>query len=281
MLCRILVVMFVLTATMAAYAGDARILVTEVKDSRTTGQFFNDLQIKLKLIGDDVVGAKGIRTVITNAVDDTGRNLLKDESAESKSPKFQSLQDSGSGPEVELKLKNPARRSSVVKELSGEVQLFMPLRDPSATVLLTNFRKLAKPVTDPALAKAGIQLTVLSKKEYETLAKQKEQQAAQEAEKQMGQAMLQAFRGMLGAFFQVGENDVILQITDPEEKLINAEVVNANGAVIQTASTTNADDIRVMGFEQPLPADARLRIFLRTQKSIKVVPLKLIDIALP
>jgi len=279
MIFRFVVIALILAVNVAAHATDARVSVTEVKDSRSTGQFFNNLEIKLKLTGDDVAGAKGIRTVITSAVDDTGRNLLKDEE---KSPEFKPLQDSGLGPEVELKFKNPARKSSVVKEISGEVHLFMPVRDPSATVILKSIKSLTgKTVSDPALAKAGIQLKVLSKKEYEILAKQKEQQATEEAEKNLGQAMVHAFKGMLGAFFQVGEHDLILEIVDPAEKFINAEVMTAKGALIQTTSTTYANDMRVLGFEHALPADAQLRIFLKTPKSVVVVPLKLTGIALP
>ncbi len=279
MISRFLVVMIILTASVAAHATDVRVSVTEVKDSRTTGQFFNNLDIKLKLTGDDIAGAKGIRTVVTSAVDDTGRNLLKDED---KSQEFKPLQDSDLGAEVELRFKNPARKSSVVKEITGEVHLFMPVRDPSATVILKSFKTLTgKPVSDPALVKAGMQLTVLTKKEYDILAKQHEQQAIEEAEKNLEQAMVEVIKGMFGSFFQVGENDVLLKIDDPDKKFIKAEVLNAKGEVIHNSSTTSANDMRVLGFDENLPADAQLRIFLKTPKSVVVVPLKLADIALP
>ena len=60
-------------------AADVRVQVGDVKDSRTTGKFFANLEIELKLMGDDLDGAKGLRCTVTKAVDDTGRNLLKEE----------------------------------------------------------------------------------------------------------------------------------------------------------------------------------------------------------
>lgn len=73
----LVVALLMLFVAAGAHAGDARLSATEVKDSRSTGQFFNELEIKLALTGDDVAGARGIRTLVTRAVDDTGRNLLR------------------------------------------------------------------------------------------------------------------------------------------------------------------------------------------------------------
>lgn len=193
------------------------------------------------------------------------------------------LPESGLGPAVDLKLKNPARKAAVVRELAGTVELFMPERDPAATVVLRDFAaRTGKPLADPALEKAGIRLTVLTKAEYDALAQQKKQQAAAAADRQnLGQAMAQAFEGLLGAFFQVGDHDLILQLTDPAGRFIHAEVLDGRGAAIATTSTTSADDLKVLGFARPLPADARLRIFVKTADSVVTIPFRLTDIPLP
>ena len=86
---------------------------------------------------------------------------------------------------------------------------------------------------------------------------------------------------MFGAFFQIGENDVVLKVIDPSGKFIGVEVLNDKGGVVQTTSTTYADDMRVLGFAHALPADVQLRIFLKTPKAVSVVPFKLVDVALP
>lgn len=279
MICHFLAASTLLFATAFAQAADVRLSVTEVTDARSTGQSHNGMEIRLKLTGDDVASVKGIRTVLTKAVDETGRNLLKDEKQDKD---FAPVRDSGTGPETTLRLKNPARRAATVKEITGEVHLFMPDQDPAATVLVKNFRATTdKALPNPRLRQAGLQVTVLSKAGYDALAKKKEQEAREKVEKDLGKAMIKAFEGMFGSFFRVGDNDLILKLADPGKVFINAEVIDGAGNVVPTMSTTYADDMRILGFELLLPTDAQLRIFLKTPKSVVTVPVKLVDVALP
>ena len=48
-----------LAGTASADAIDVRVSVSEVSDRRSTGQFFNNLEVKLKLTGDDAAEIKG------------------------------------------------------------------------------------------------------------------------------------------------------------------------------------------------------------------------------
>lgn len=268
---------FVVLAT-TAQAVEIRLTVIEVTDSRSTGQFHNGMEVKLKLTGDDAASVKGVRTTVVKAVDEAGRNLLTEERPDKE---FSTVRDMGTGPEISLRLKNPARRATTVKEIAGEVQLFMPDQDPTASVLVKNFRAVTgKPLTDPLLKKAGLQVTVLSKTDYQTLEKQKQEEARKKLGNELGEAIVQSLEGMFKSFSSVGENDLILKFSD-NELFVNAEVVDSTGNVIRTTITTYADDMRVLGYENPLPPDARLRIFLKTGKSVATVPLKLTDVALP
>lgn len=274
----ILTIMTFVALTTTAQAVEVRLTVTEVTDSRSTGQFHNGTQVKLKLTGDDAVSVKAVRTTVTKAVDEVGRNLLTEERPDKD---FSTIRDMGTGPEITLRLKNPARRATTIKEIVGVVQLFMPDQDPSATVLVKNFRTLTgKPLADPLLKKAGLQLTVLSKTDYQSLEKQKREEARKKLGNELGEAMVQSLEGMLDGFFRVGENDLILKFSD-SALFVHAEVVDGIGKVIETTFTTYADDMRVLSYENPLPPDARLRIFLKTGKSVATVPLKLTDVALP
>ncbi len=281
-LMRILGTLFIaLLVAAPAFAADIKATVTEVNDQRSTGSFFNNLEIKLKLVGDDAPSVRGIKTTISKAVDDTGRNLLLDED---KDARFETVGESrGSQAEVKLKLKNPARRATVVKEIAGELQLFMPDQDPAATVLIKGFMKAAgKPISEPALAKAGVTVTVLTKKEYESLKKEEEQKAKDAAQKKgLSGAMMQAFEGLFSAFFQVGENDLIFKVGDPSGNLIDLDVVDAKGAKIKTYSSMRSTDVRVLNYQEPVPADAQLKISLKTQRSVVSLPLRLVDVALP
>jgi len=275
-----LLVFICLAASASADAIDVRVTVTEVSDRRSTGQFFNNLEVKLKLTGDEAAEIRGIKTSITTAIDDTRRNLLP---SEKSSFGFETMGESGAGPAVMLTLKNPARKATVIKELSGELQLFIPGRDPAATVLVKDVkRSVGKPIANPALEKAGISVIVLTKKEYDQIRKEEEQKAKDTAGKQgLDQALLKAFEGLLGSFFDVGEHDLILKISDPTAKLIELEVLDGKGARISGQGSMKTGDLRILNYAEALPADAQLRLFLNTQKSVLSLPLKLVDIALP
>ena len=151
---------------------DVRPSVTSVTDQRTTGQSLSHLEINVKLVGDDAGSVRGIRTTIGDAVDDTGRSVLPDDDK----CQFEAVQETGSGqPSLTLKLKNPARRATVLKEIRGELQLFLPDRDPGATVLVSDFlNSVGKPLTEPSLVRAGIIVTVMTKKEFELAKRSKE-----------------------------------------------------------------------------------------------------------
>lgn len=268
--------LFVVAAS--AFASDVKVIVAEVKDQRSTGEFFNNLEIKLKLIGDDSSSVRGIKTSISSAVDDTGRNLLLDNE---RKDSFETLWDGKA--EVNLKFKNPARKAAVIKEITGELQLFTPDKDPAATVLIKGFmKKVGKPVNDPALTKAGVAVTVLTKKEYESLKKEEENKAKEEAQKQgLTQAMISAFEGLFSGFFQVGDNDLLFKIKDPSGNLIEMDVIDPSGVKIKSHGNMRSHDLMVLNYNEAVPVDARLRLFLKTQKSLISIPLRLVDVALP
>lgn len=259
------------------YATDVKVSVTEVKDQRSTGEYFNNLELKLKLIGDDSASIRGTKVLLNSASDDTGRNLLL---AEEKKDHFEAFDGNRT---IDLKFRNPARKAVVVKEITGELQLFMPDKDPASTVLVKGFMKTeGRPITDPALAKADISVSVLTKKEYESIKKEQEKKVKEAAKKEgLTGAMMSAVEALLGGFFQVGDNDLIFKIDDPSKNLIDMDVIDVKDAKIQNHGSMKSGDVTVLSYEEAVPADARLRLFLKTQKSVVSVPLRLADIALP
>src|SRR5512134_427444 len=108
-------------------AQDLRVSTGTIEDRRTTGRFFAGLEVELKLTGDDLADAKSARILLKKAVDETGRDLLPEKKPDED---FKSVGSS----ELKLSLKNPARGASQIKEIAGEVQLFVPTRDPAAVV---------------------------------------------------------------------------------------------------------------------------------------------------
>jgi hypothetical protein len=273
-----------------AQTSDVRVQVGDVKDSRTTGKFFADLEIELKLMGDDLEGTKGLRCTVTKAVDDTGRNLIKEK--EDRESKFSDVNDnSPNQAEVTVELKNPTRKAVTVKELSGEIDLYRPGKDPASIIVVTNI--VGRPkivVSQPSLTAAQIQMTILSKKQYDAdlQAEAKAAEAKKAAGKQgddigkaMAEGMGKAFAGMFGGGGMGGENSVIIRLKDPQSKLVKIEFLDASGKKVDGDGMWSSGDIRCYDFSQQLPKGAYLQISVATPKSLVKVPLMIKEIALP
>ena len=270
---------------------DVRVQVGDVKDSRTTGKFFANLEIELKLMGDDLDGAKGLRCTVTKAVDDTGRNLLREEQEKSS---FSDISDNNSNQtQVTVKLRNPSRKAATVKELAGEIDVFRPGKDPASMVMVTNLAGRPKiVVSHPSLTAAQIQMTVLSKAQSDAdlqaeakAAEAKAKAGAENAGEDMGKALAdglgKAFAGMFGGGMMGGKNSVIMRIEDPQSKLVKVEFLDASGKAIRGNGMSWRSNVRCYDFSEPLPQGAQLRINVATPNSMVTVPLMLKDLALP
>jgi hypothetical protein len=188
--------------------------------------------------------------------------------------------DAGST-EVTLNLKNPARRATVVKELTGELLVFCPGEDPASTVTVTNLATKSKlTVSHPSLASNQVAVAVLTQEQYE-----KESKAAEKAGagmEQVGDGIAKAFSGMFGGMMGgPAENRLMLQVKDPQSKVIRIEFVDAAGEAIDTQSQMSMNELRFYDFEKPLPATAKMLIYVASPRSLLRVPFKLADIALP
>ena len=112
------------------------------------------MEMEVKITDGDLLNdAKAFRVTLTKAVDDTGFDLLN---SEKFGPEFQRLEGNGT---FKLKLKNPARKAVAIDELTGEAELFVPKKDPAATVVVDSFRKQIdarsnQPRSDPLESKA-------------------------------------------------------------------------------------------------------------------------------
>lgn len=89
-------------------AADVCVMVGNVTDKRTTGQFFAECEIELRIIGDSVAESLGVRAArIRSAVDDTGRDLKK---GDEEKPSSDAVgKEPKGGVEKTVSLKNPAR----------------------------------------------------------------------------------------------------------------------------------------------------------------------------
>jgi hypothetical protein len=268
-------------------AQDLRVSAGTIEDRRTTGRFFASLEIELKLTGDDLSDAKSARILLKKAVDETGRNLLPDSKPDQD---FKSINSS----ELKLSLKNPARGAAAVKEIAGQIELFVPARDPAATVTVDRvLSRMDKAVDSPALKSQKIALRVVSpnahraaakKRDAELekeMAKHKEEMKKEAGDDKTAEALMALVKGFSGMMNEVGDNDLILEIEDPDKKVLDVSVVGPKGDTIDTNGSMSSGSLRILQFHEKLPADAKLRLLLQTRKSIVSAPFSLTSVPLP
>lgn len=269
-------------AAAASPAGSGRLAVSagDVTDRRRNDSFFSGLEIELKLTGEPAAGARGARATVEKAVDDTGRNLVKEKS----SPAEFAKSSGDEVPALKLELRNPARRAGKVREVTGQVELFVPERDPAAQARVPRFAaQLDRSIAAPALKAAGAQVTVVSRKTYDAEKKKDAERRKKEAEGAgIAGAMVNAFAGLFeGLFGDIGENDVLVRVDDKGQKVFAVDVLDAAGKPVDGMGSMKVGDFWILKFLEPVPADAGLRIYVMTPKSMVTERFTLKDVALP
>ncbi len=258
----------------SVFSSDITVEVGDVKDSRSTGKFFNELSVELKLSGDGLEHVEKVRLILAKAMDDTGRNLLKEEKFYDHKA-FEDFRGDGTGQaQFELKLENPARNASVIREISGEIELYSPRQDPLSRVTIS--RALiggGKIVTEKVLQEAQVELSIYSKEAYENFLKDSEKGGAVNPNRSMNQM----FSGMLGS----DENSVYIRFKDPQSKVIGFKFFAASGEEIRPDSWGYSGDLKTFSFGSAFSQDISVEVMLKTEKAIKTVPIHLVDISLP
>jgi hypothetical protein len=258
--------------------------VSMVRDVRSTEEYSEEgLQIQLDVTGERLQGAKAFRFVIDNAKDDLGTDLLKKgEPAEEEFTELDeyNFQDGHAG--ITISLKNPLRKAEYVKGLSGTLRLFNPKNDDDAVMLVKSVgEETGSPIKSDKLAKVGVELTILTKEQYEGKDNKKETGDDQKGEEDPGAGLSNAFGSMFGMSDGIDEDSVILKIKDPNSKVIGIEFLDPDGKEMEEKSLMTMNEIRIYGFESKPLAGTEMRVYLLTDKAVTGMPLKLEDIALP
>ena len=270
----------------ALFAQDVRVSPGTIEDRRTTGKFFAGLEVELKLTGDDIADAKSARLLVQKAVDESGRDLLAENKSE---PDFQTFNDS-----LKASLKNPARGASTLKEVSGRIELFVPSRDPSSTVTIDRVTsRMDKAVDSAALKAQKISMRVVSPKAHRAAAKKREAELdaemakhKEEMKKEAGddktaEALMALVKGFSGMMNEVGDNDLILEFSDEQKRILDISVVDSKGEPISSNGSMSSGGLKIINFSQKLPPDAKLKVLLQTRKSIVSAPFSLTNVPLP
>lgn len=280
-------------------AAQVRVLEGEVGESRGQVRFGRgELTIQLKVVGEMLKDARGIRTVVEKAVDDTGKNLLDEKNVDRE---FKSINLSGeNSTQLALTFKPSERRASVVKEVGGYLELFVPGKDPKASVTVAGFLQGAgKPIPDNLLKAADIEVTVWTREQYEARRKVEAERLRKEQEEKRKKgnaeplqdfadlligAMGKLFGGLADSFDELSDTALVLTVKDPNAKILDIDFENAKGEKLRYNSSSrseNNDKTFVYDFNEKLPDGARVKFGLLSSTAIVKVPFKLNNVALP
>ena len=134
------------TAAAPAKATPANVKLAQLQDRRSAGHFPR-CTLGIELPDIPAFEAKAARVIVKTAVDDLGTNLVREDAAEARLEPTQRGMFAKPGDKtvtiVFAEMKNPPRKAKVLKEVSGEIELYMPGRDPNGEAAFPKVLSLA------------------------------------------------------------------------------------------------------------------------------------------
>lgn len=263
-------------------------VVKMVQDRRTGGSFSQlTLSVELPKIKSSQVAAS--RVLVTAAEDDSGNSLVDGEAQE---PELEnnmrgSMGAAEDGPvTVSVTVKNPPRKAKKVKEVRGEIELFMPARDPNSVADVPKFLSFSgKTIAHKALKANGIEITLVSKAQIEAERKkiaEAKRKEYKEAGYSDGEDLENTIKGIMEYTLNVEPSDVPVRITDKDNRIQALEYVDAAGEVKPVHARELHEDIRSITTWGDAPGkDTRLRVKMKTPKNLVRHSFVLKDIVLP
>jgi len=239
-------------ATAATAFAEVKVTPGDIADNRGKGKFSKPgLSIELKIAGPELADCKGLRVVLKEAKDDTGKAIPEQESfmhdGDFQSPQspFGGFDDAKKNEaQSQIDLENPARSAKSLT-LNASVELLIPSKDPAAVITVDLAKEAGKALSAKSLAAAGASLT---------------------------------FKAPSGS-------DVTYTISDPNKKVASVEICSADGKPLETSGRMTSGfsgkkevSISLRG---SAPAGAIAKVYLLTDKSVVTVPVKLSSVPLP
>jgi len=191
-----------------------------------------------------------------------------------------------------VKLKNAARRASFIS-MEGTLDLFIPSEDPASTISVASVKSTAgTPIQSDTLKSINASVVLVPPKnpeENDSPAKAETDNSSDEPSEAAAGAGLA--KGLEAAFskmfaFGGGPNAITLEIVDPENKIQGIEFFSQEGNMIRSNGSSGSGDgstklTKTLDFEEPLPENAEMRIYVLTEKSQRKIPFHLPKIVLP
>jgi hypothetical protein len=274
------------TAAAAQQAGKVDVAVRQVNDRRSNGHFsLLGITLELPKVKSSDVAAS--RVLITSAVDDSGRDLRDPEAREPELESRMSMGAPGATPEpatVMVTLKNPDRKATKIAEVRGEIELFLPSKDPNSVAEIPKFASLAgKSLAHKALKANGVEISLLSAAQIE--AEKKRNAAAKKKEYEelgySGDDLANAITTFLESLFNVDENELLARIKDPNKRIQQISYVDAGGEVKPVMMREEEGLIYLSTWAGKPQADWKMRVSMTTSKNVVRYAFALNDVPLP
>lgn len=221
-----------------AKATPANATLKTVQDRRSEGHFPR-FTLGIELPDIPAFEAKASRVVVMKAVDDLGTNLVREDAGEARLEPTQRGQfgkpKEGPAPPtiVFAEMKNPPRKATTLKEVSGEIELYVPGRDPNGEADFPKILSMAgKPLVHPALKANGVEISVLSQPQIE--AERKKAGDAERAKaKKEGITDDETIKSMVeyavDSFPKGGEGQIVLRVKDPKKAIQDFKMADGEG----------------------------------------------------
>lgn len=272
-----------LVLSSTAVAAQETFVVRQVNDRRTNG-FFAQLAISVEMPKIKSADVAASRVMLTKAVDETGRDLLD---PEAKEPQFETHR--GGQPDrpaaVSVTLKNPDRKAMSIKEVRGEIELFMPAKDPNSVAEVAKFLpQSGKPLVHKALKANGVEISLVTPAQLEAEKKKRSEEKKKEyAEmgfegEDLANMLAQFLEGM---FMGSSENDLMVRIKDPNKRIQDISYIDGAGEVQMVSVIDDEGMTKLSTWAGKPQPDWKLRVSMRTPKNLVRYPLALNNVPLP
>lgn len=265
------------------------VTVQRVNDRRAKG-FFSELAISLELPKVRSSEISASRVLVSTAVDDQGNDLVDPQKAPTElEPNFRGsmMRESGEDPPatISVALKNPARSATTVTDVRGEIELYMPGRDPNSIAEITKFAPATgKPLTHKALKANGVEITLLTPAQIEaekkrlTVEKRKSLKTEGWEDGENLESYLTDFESSLS--FDP-ESDTPVRIKDPNKRIQSMTYIDGNGEEKRANPRDNYGMTVLTAWGGPPKADWKLKVEMKTAKNVVRHTFALKDVKLP
>ncbi|MBV9470023.1 MAG: hypothetical protein JO316_17250 [Abitibacteriaceae bacterium] len=277
----ILLAVLALTAREVRGAGEVQVAAGDVSDTRSTTSSSTGLELTLNVTGDLLAQAKGVRPIITKAVDDNGTNLLPNK----QDHDFKEVKMSGNAVEVKLSLNSPARKAAQVREVDGALEIYVPRHDPQAVVAVNNVQQqTGHPLTSRTLHEMHLTVSVWTRAQYQKYEAQHKSKGSQNGGQELAKGLTDMLASMFGGGHQSG-NSIVIVVKDPQDRLVDVGFTDPKGHEVKRNSrmqsgSGDAETI-TFDFDKKPPANTRLNLYVATPKSIVKTPFKVTAVPLP